>query len=146
LTHSILGFGLKGKENDDFRHLQKVLYATEREVKYLFEITAAEFLYTKGHTWEYEKEWRIIRNFNDAAINAGSDCKGKDILLFAIPPGSIRGVVIGHQASGESIERIRKIVAARPQLSHLRFRRTMYKEGLIEIVFEDHTPALDCAR
>lgn len=78
------------RRTDGFRHLRRVAYASSRPAKYLLDATDDDYLYTKNHEWEHEREWRIIRNFNDAATKCGQDNSGKDILLFAIPPDCVR--------------------------------------------------------
>ncbi len=88
-------FWEKKEERDDLRHIRRVSYVSSRPEAYLLDTTGQDYLYTKGQEWEYEKEWRIIRNFNDAAIKLGPDNNGKDVLLFAIPPECVRGVVAG---------------------------------------------------
>ncbi len=111
----------KKEEGDDLRHLRRVHYASSRPPAYLFETTGQDYLYTKEKTWEYEKEWRIIRNFNDAASKIGKDVTGTDILLFAIPPDCILSVVVGHNASHESVRQMRATVAENRSLSHVYF-------------------------
>jgi Protein of unknown function (DUF2971) len=135
-THS--WFWGKIGERDDFRHLRHVTYAPSRTEVHLLEITGQDYLYTKGKEWEYEKEWRIIRNFSDAASKIGPDDKGKDVLLFAIPPDCVRGIVAGYRARAESVGRIQNVVAANPQLNHVVFSDALLKEtGSIEIVRRD---------
>jgi hypothetical protein len=41
---------------------------------------------------KYEKEWRMILNFNGATCKTGKDNTGTDILLFAIPPDCLISV------------------------------------------------------
>jgi hypothetical protein len=126
-THS--WFWAKTGENDDLRHLRRVSYAPSRTEVYLLELTGQDYLYTKGREWEYEKEWRIIRNFNDAVSKVGPDDQGKDVLLFAIPPDCLRGIVIGYRAKLESVERLQNIVAANPQLKHVVFSDAVLNEN-----------------
>jgi Protein of unknown function (DUF2971) len=131
-------FWAKIEQKDDLRHLRRVSYLASRPDAYLLDTTGQDYLYTKERKWGYEKEWRIIRNFNDAAINAGPDNKGKDVLLFAIPPTCVRRVVAGYHASSDSIERNRQIIAANAQLSHVVFSKVRLREdGSVEIVSAD---------
>ena len=59
---------------------------------------------------------------------------GKDILLFAIPPDCLRGIVIGYRDKPESVTRLREIIARNPSLSHVQFERaTMGADAQIEI-------------
>jgi len=118
---------------DDFRHLRRVTYLSERPPKYLVDTNGNDALYTKGLEWEHEKEWRIIRNFNDAASKAGPDQYGKDVLLFAIPPDCIQSVVIGYRAQSDSVEKIQGIVCGNPALAHIHFQKAVLKEGTITL-------------
>lgn len=121
---------------DDFRHLRRVVYVSERPPKYMVETNENDALYTKGIEWEHEKEWRIIRNFNDAALKVSPDQYGKDILLFAIPPDCIRGVVIGCRAKLESVEGIREIVRRNKALAHVVFQEVVLKEDTLTLTRE----------
>jgi hypothetical protein len=95
----------------------------------------ADTSYSKGIEWEHEREWRIIRNFNDAAQRVGPDQYGKDVLLFAIPPDSLPGIVVGYRAKPESVARLREIVVRNPGLSHVQFEwAAMTADGQIEIL------------
>jgi hypothetical protein len=135
-THS--WFWGKREERDDLRHLRRVSYAASRTEIYLLELTGQDYLYTKGKEWEYENEWRIIRNFGDAVSKAGPDDQGKDVFLFAIPPDSLRGIVAGYRARPESVECLQNIVAANPKLEHVVFNDALLKKnGSIEIVRRD---------
>ena len=86
-TH--LWFWQKIAEDDDLRQLRRVTYVADRTPAYLLATTAEDYLYTKETKWDYEKEWRIILNFNSAACKVGKDKTGTDVLLFAIPPDCI---------------------------------------------------------
>jgi hypothetical protein len=127
-------FWNKKEDRDDLRHVRRVTYACSRLPAYLLEITGQDYLYTKEKKWGYEKEWRIIRNFNDAALRKGKDLTGTDILLFAIPPDCILSVVAGYMASRESVQQIRATVAANPSLLHVFFRAAILRvDGSVEI-------------
>jgi hypothetical protein len=77
-------FWAQREERDSFRHLRQVKYI-ERVPEYFLNLPEEVTLYTKSIEWGYEKEWRIIRNFNEAATKNGIDAYGKDVLLFAVP-------------------------------------------------------------
>src|SRR5713101_7900533 len=127
-------FQQKITDDDDLRHLRRVTYVADRTPAYLLAITAQDYLYTKETKWEYEKEWRIILNFNSAALNFGKDPQGTDVLLFAIPPNCLVSVTVGHNASQEFVEKVRATIAANPSLSHVRLKAAKQREdGSIEI-------------
>ena len=92
---------------------------------------------SKSVEWSYEKEWRIIRNFNEATVIKGKDGYDTDVLLFAVPPSCIKGVVIGYKAAKDSVDQVKSIVAKSSNLSHISFRRAVLQDdGAIEIVPE----------
>ncbi len=121
-------FWQKVAENDDLRHLRQVTYVVDRTPAYLLALTAQDYLYTKETKWAYEKEWRLILNFNSAAKKVGKDPTGTDILLFAIPPDCIVTVTVGHNASSEFVEQVQAAIAGNPSLSHVSVK-TAEKEG-----------------
>jgi len=135
-------FHAKREERDSFYHLRQVNYVSSRPVKYLLEITESEFLYTKWSVWQDEKEWRIIRNFNDGAkIGDRPDPYGNSIILFSIPPTSITSVVLGFSASNEFEKRISAILSGNANLGHVSLKRAVQSRetGQVEIVLENRS-------
>ena len=107
-------FHAKREERDSLRHLRQVSYVSSRPDKFLLDVTDLDFLYTKWDVWRDEREWRILRCFNDAAEKCPAhDQYGNDVLLFAIPPDSIKSVISDSA----------RAVSSRRQ--YARFRRKM---------------------
>lgn len=127
-------FWAQKEDKDDFRHLRRVVYVADRSAKLLVCTTGDDLLYTKDFEWQHEKEWRIIRNFNDAAAKVGPDQYGKDVLLFAIPPDCIKSVVIGSRAKPESVDKIRSIIQKNSALSHVHVHQAVLTGGTITLV------------
>ena len=130
----------KRDERDSFRHLRQVVYVSLRPQKYLLDTTEMDFLYTKWSVWEAEKEWRIIRCFNDAVKKCENlDSYGNEILLFAIPPDSIRSVVLGISAGDEFEAKLRTVLSNNPELRHVSLKRAVQAidTGNISIVSGD---------
>ena len=121
--------------SDSFRHLRPVQYVADRKPDYLLATKDDDLLYTKALEWDFEKEWRIIRNFNDAVEQAGPDFLGRDILLFEIPPSAVRSVILGYRTSPTLENELRGVVAAKDNLKHVVFKRAVREaNGHIEIV------------
>lgn len=130
----------KKEERDSFRHIRRVNYVSECPVKHLLDVTELDFLYTKWDVWQDEREWRIIRCFNDAAIKAEkADPYGNEVLLFAIPPDAIRSVIVGFSASKELESGVRETLANNPNLAHVQMKRAIQsvQTGRITIVTEE---------
>jgi len=127
-------FWQKMTEDDDLRHLHRVTYVADRTPAYLFATSAEDYLYTKETKWDYEREWRMILNFNSAACKAGKDHTGTDVLLFAIPPDALISVTVGYNASRKFVEQVRPAIAVNPSLSHVRLCAARRQEdGSIKI-------------
>jgi hypothetical protein len=128
-------FNCKTADNDSFHHLRKVQYVEDREPVYFLSAKEDEVLYTKTSEWEFEKEWRIIRNVTEAREKAGRDPYGKDVLLFDILPSVIQVVILGYRTTSEDQTALRDIVSANTNLKHIVFRRVARNvDGRIEIV------------
>ena len=122
--------------DDGYNELTKAEYVARRPPKNLLEIKD-EVLYTKSESWRYEQEWRIVRSFNDAKRKLGRlDTYGKEILLFAVPPDVIKGVIIGFSAESELEIAIRSALAQNSDLRHSEIRRAAQsaETGQVNIV------------
>ena len=130
----------KREERDSFRHTRPAIYVSSRPDKYLLDVTDLDFLYTKWDVWRDEMEWRILRCFNDAAKKCTDhDPYGNDVLLFAIPPDSIKSVILGFSASHDFETAIRSILAKNATLNHVQVRRASQSNetGKVEILSEN---------
>ncbi len=133
-------FHAKRAERDSFRHMRQVIYASSRPNKHLLDVTDLEFLYTKWEAWRDEREWRILRCFNDAAKKCDAhDPYGNDVLLFAIPPDSIKSIVLGFSASRDFETAVRSILANNSALGHVHVRQASQanETGKVEIASEN---------
>jgi len=126
-------FSDKRDDSDSFRHLRKVSYI-ERSPSYFLNMPDQIALYTKSIEWNYEQEWRIIRNFNDARLNAGKDGYDKDILLFAVPPSAITGVIAGYKVSISAYDEAATLLKTVPALVHVKLGKAQLNgDGSITI-------------
>jgi len=129
-------FWAKRDDRDSFRHLRRVKYE-ERVPAYFLNLPDDIALYSKSVEWSYEKEWRIIRNFNEATVIQGKDGYDTDVLLFSVPPSCIKSVLIGYKASKDSVDEVKSIAAKSSDLSHISFSRAVLQDdGAFEIVPE----------
>jgi len=56
--------------------------------------------------WAYEQEERVFRLFENNDYSVGKDQYDKNILLYELPPESIKGVYVGYRASIETRSRV----------------------------------------
>ena len=117
-------FWAKREEADSFRHLRRVDYRDCEPTNFIG-MSDQVALYTKSVAWAYEGEWRIIRNFNDAAYKRGPDLYGNDVLLFPVPPECIRSVILGYKMTPDNVQSVQEMVADNPALSHVNLQRAV---------------------
>ena len=127
-------FHAKMADNDSFRHLRQVKYVSSRPATYLLATNEDQFLYTKWDAWKDEKEWRIIRNFNDHSKKLDFlDPYGNEVLLFDIPPDAIVSVVAGFSSSKQTQESLKQTLADNHLLEHVttKFANQSEETGII---------------
>ncbi|HEV2137048.1 MAG TPA: DUF2971 domain-containing protein [Terracidiphilus sp.] len=118
---------------DSFNHLRRVNYR-DRVPAYFLNLPDEIALYSKTPDWSYESEWRIIRHLNEADKKEGPGGYGKDVLLFAVPPGAIKCIVWGYRSAPESIEQLKRVVHAKADLSHVVFKNAILgDDGTIDV-------------
>ena len=121
-----------------FAKPERVEYRLERH-QMTFEATSKEaamqdIFFIKGSDWEYEKEWRYLKNLTDAhkkIINANSP----DVYLFRLPPKCIIGVILGCYSSMELTNKILELRRDDPEFGHLQIlkARTSQTDYRLEI-------------
>lgn len=71
---------------------------SERDFGNIFELR--QFLLTKAREWRYEKEWRVVSNLSNAAIEH--------------PPDALKRILVGAKASNRTLNALRRSIAGRP--------------------------------
>lgn len=93
-------FYKRRSENDELNYLRKVNYCDRDERgRTLMDLDGNDILLTKGTSWAYEREWRILFHLKNASqtLTALDD----EIYLFEYPPEIVSKVIIGAKASKE---------------------------------------------
>ena len=86
------------------------------------EAAMQEIFFVKGSDWEYEKEWRYLKNLTDAhkkIINTNSP----DVYLFRLPPKCIIGVILGCYSSMELANKFLDLRRDNPEFGHLQIQQ-----------------------
>lgn len=98
-SHSF--FNQQRSDVDELRYLRPIIYSSERPILTLSTARDISTLLTKSTHWEYEKEWRMMVDLNDASeIKVVGD---NAYHLFGFPRESIRSVILGCRMS-ESVK------------------------------------------
>jgi hypothetical protein len=123
-------FDKRRSSNDDLLHLRNVNYRDRESVnRSLYDVDADQLFYTKGRSWAYEAEWRIVAPLEQAKTRL--IVKGEQIYLFEIPALAITRVIVGANASSELIAKIKNLIDSRDELSHIEMNK-------IQINLESH--------
>lgn len=77
-----------------------------------------KLLIKKTKKWEYEKEWRVIRDRND--VDRTIIVADKEVSLCKIDPLAILGVYFGRKSSEKTKQRIHGILLENIDLRHVR--------------------------
>ena len=91
------------------------------------EAALREIFLVKGLDWKYEKEWRYLKNINDAhkkIINVNNS----DVHLFRLPPKCIIGVILGCYRSQELEDKILALQREDPEFGHLQIQQARASE------------------
>lgn len=107
-------------ENDELRHVRRVLYRDARPTGPLSGFEGAEMFLVKSTHWSYEREWRMFLPLAQAD-NVIDSQQGR-AYLFQVPPSAITGVILGARASAELRDALRQAVQTNPELRHVKVR------------------------
>jgi hypothetical protein len=119
-------FNRRRSENDEFFSVRKVRYSNGPPLS-LVSVDGDALLVTKGSQWAYEREWRMLVPLNDAtrSLTVGDDA----IHLFALPPATLTGIVLGARASSATEATVHDVLDRRPELQHVRVTRAILDLG-----------------
>jgi len=111
-------FDMKRSSHDELRHLRKVVYSSNRPSGPLLTFNGVDLFLTKSFEWEYEQEWRIMRELEDAdqVVTNGNDI----IHLFNFPNEIITEIIIGCRATDKLQNEIRQLTESSGPLNHVR--------------------------
>ncbi len=119
--HTDAFFNQRKSTDDELRHLRRVSYSDKRPTLSLTEIGSFDVFLTKSKHWDYEQEWRMLVHLKDATKVVGGSLQ--PIHLFAFPKHAIKSVVLGSRMSADDKERIRGILSADREYSHVILRQ-----------------------
>ncbi|WP_410499103.1 DUF2971 domain-containing protein [Chitinibacter sp. S2-10] len=93
-------FNQRKSDEDEMRHLRKIVYRNERPAINLTDIDDLSSFLTKGIDWSYEQEWRMMLPLVDA--NKVIDDGSNRIHLFHYPKEAIRSIIFGCRSKVET--------------------------------------------
>ena len=129
-TDSLLGFAKPEQVEYSSKRPRMTIEETSEEA------ALRDIFFVKGSEWEYEKEWRYLKNLTDAHKKIVVT-NGHDVHLFRLPPKCIEGVILGCYSSEELKNKIVELCRDDPEFGHLRIQRARISETHYSIAIED---------
>lgn len=114
-------FHERRSDQDEFRHLRRVLYRDTRPSAPLSELEGPEFFLVKSSHWSYEREWRILRALSEAQSVVPSE--PFPIHLFSFPRDTVTGVILGARTTEETENQVRTILRTHKQYGAVQLKR-----------------------
>jgi Protein of unknown function (DUF2971) len=121
-------FSQRRSEEDEFGFLRRVEYTAERPNVVLSDTSSGEWFQTKAKSWEYEREWRLLRVLSEA--DSRIDQAPFPICLFDFPQASVQQVIIGIRSSPVLVSEVRSLISGFPN-AVLRVAREDAGYGLV---------------
>ena len=129
-NNSLLGFAKP--ERVEYR-LERPRMTIEKTSE---EAALQDIFFVKDSQWEYEKEWRYLKNITDAHKKIVVT-NGHDVHLFKLPPKCIKGIILGCYSSEELKNKIVELGRDDPEFGHLRIQQARISETHYSIAIED---------
>ncbi len=128
-------FNQRRSAHDEIRHLRRVVYSPERPMLTLMTAKDLSALLTKSSHWEYEKEWRMMVDLDDASeVKTIGESRYH---LFDFPRASIKSVILGCRTAEAIKLEIRQIMSGfedgQPSLLQCEVDNRLFKLNLSQI-------------
>ena len=124
-------FDRRRTPEDELFHLRKVRYQNRDPInRSCYEIDGIDLLCTKGESWAYEDEWRMLALLDHAKRKISVN--GDDVYLFEVPAIALTRVILGEKADSNLITKVEGLIRSRQHLSHVEIAQ-------IRLNLESHT-------
>jgi tetratricopeptide (TPR) repeat protein len=81
-----------------------------------------DYRFVKSTDWEYEQEWRLVRNLNRASKIIKAD-RAFDVYLYEFPKATVHSVILGFRGLSTLAPIVRKILSENSEFSHVKLFR-----------------------
>lgn len=120
-----------------FEKPERVEYSSDRPRMQINDPNMPAIFFTKGTPWKYEKEWRYLKEIEDADVLC-QQTNALPVALFRLPPKCIEGVILGCYRDQKLRDNILALRRKHPELRHLRVHearasKTEYRLRIEEI-------------
>lgn len=120
-------FHERRSEEDEFRHLRRVVYRDSRPSAPLSEMEGTEFFLVKSGHWAYEREWRILRALSQA--DSIVSCQPFPIHLFSFPREAVLSTILGARSTEQTGHLLRTILRSHEAYKSVVLKRAVPSES-----------------
>jgi hypothetical protein len=129
-------FNARLSEIDEFRHLRRVEYRSERPNAPFSDLTGIEMFLVKSTDWAYEREWRIMRPLEDS--ESVIESQSLPVHLFRYPSAALQEIILGARMSPATRNALLEVIVAQPTLQHVAIKQAFidqqtYRIGMADI-------------
>jgi hypothetical protein len=124
-------------QEDELRHLRRVLYRSSRTSTLLSELSVPELFLVKSEHWGYEREWRVLRGFEDSSqVIPRPDYP---IHLFAFPHEAVTSVILGARIQTDTEEHVRRFLQIASRSGNANLKRVFPDESKFVLHIKEET-------
>ena len=105
-----------------FEKPKRVEYSSDRPRMQINNPNMPAIFFIKGTPWKYEREWRYLKEIENADVLC-QQTNALPVALFRVPPECIVGVILGCYRSQELEDKIIALRRECSELQHLRIFR-----------------------
>lgn len=118
---------------EEYGRLRYIRYRDERPSAVVTEMSF-DIIMTKGKSWEYEGEWRMLMPPDYADVKLPGD-HDLPICLFSFPPSAVKTILLGCNADDDLLASLLKL-RARPETQHIVIMKGRVDEQQYRLHFE----------
>ena len=119
-----------------FEKPERVEYSSERPQMPLNDPNMSAIFFIKGSPWTYEREWRYLKEIEDAVV-LRQQTNALPVALFHVPPKCIQGVILGCYRDRELEDKILDLRRTCPELRHLRIQQARASKTHYQLRIEE---------
>ena len=119
-----------------FAKPELVEYSSARPRMQINDPNMSAVFFAKGTPWKYEKEWRYLKNIEDADVLC-QQTNALPMALFHVPPNCIVSVILGCYRDQALEDKILDLRRDCPELRHLRIQQSRASKTRYRLKIEE---------
>lgn len=123
---------------DETDSLLKVKYSVDRPAQALMTgMDVLDMLLTKSKDWEYEQEWRLLRDLQEADLKMPNPMG--DVHLFSFTPECLKGVILGARMLGKDRAEVLNLINDDARYKHVNVYQSSTDDMRFQLNYRTHS-------